>query len=289
MIDPKRVELSIYNWIPHLLTPVATTADKALNILKRSVAEMLRRYDIASKINAKNLIEYNKKVTEEEKFSYIIIIIDELADLMMSWDKKEIETSIARIAQMWRAVGMHLIVATQRPSVNVLTWLIKANIPSRIAFTVASQVDSRTILDSAWAEDLLWRWDMLYYPTWTVEAERVQWVFVETDEIEAIVNQLKLTIDPDMLQNLQNLEISEWKSKFEWSIMEKYDWEQDEDPEIIEKAIAILRETRKWSTSLLQRRLWLGYARAAKVLDILENLWIVWPSNWSKPREVYLD
>ena len=289
MIDPKRVELSIYNWIPHLLTPVATTADKALNILKRSVAEMLRRYDIASKINAKNLIEYNKKVTEEEKFSYIIIIIDELADLMMSWDKKEIETSIARIAQMWRAVGMHLIVATQRPSVNVLTWLIKANIPSRIAFTVASQVDSRTILDSAWAEDLLWRWDMLYYPTWTVEAERVQWVFVETDEIEAIVNQLKLTVDPDMLQNLQNLEISEWKSKFEWSIMEKYDWEQDEDPEIIEKAIAILRETRKWSTSLLQRRLWLGYARAAKVLDILENLWIVWPSNWSKPREVYLD
>ena len=207
----------------------------------------------------------------------------------MSWDKKEIETSIARIAQMWRAVGMHLIVATQRPSVNVLTWLIKANIPSRIAFTVASQVDSRTILDSAWAADLLWRWDMLYYPTWTVEAERVQWVFVETDEIEAIVNQLKLTIDPDMLQNLQNLEISEWKSKFEWSIMEKYDWEQDEDPEIIEKAIAILRETRKWSTSLLQRRLWLGYARAAKVLDILENLWIVWPSNWSKPREVYLD
>ena len=289
MIDPKRVELSIYNWIPHLLTPVATTADKALNILKRSVAEMLRRYDIASKINAKNLIEYNKKVTEEEKFSYIIIIIDELADLMMSWDKKEIETSIARIAQMWRAVGMHLIVATQRPSVNVLTWLIKANIPSRIAFTVASQVDSRTILDSAWAEDLLWRWDMLYYPTWTVEAERVQWVFVETDEIEAIVNQLKLIIDPDMLQNLQNLEISKWKSKFEWSIMEKYDWEQDEDPEIIEKAIAILRETRKWSTSLLQRRLWLGYARAAKVLDILENLWIVWPSNWSKPREVYLD
>ena len=162
MIDPKRVELSIYNWIPHLLTPVATTADKALNILKRSVAEMLRRYDIASKINAKNLIEYNKKVTEEEKFSYIIIIIDELADLMMSWDKKEIETSIARIAQMWRAVGMHLIVATQRPSVNVLTWLIKANIPSRIAFTVASQVDSRTILDSAWAEDLLWRCCLLY-------------------------------------------------------------------------------------------------------------------------------
>ena len=132
MIDPKRVELSIYNWIPHLLTPVATTADKALNILKRSVAEMLRRYDIASKINAKNLIEYNKKVTEEEKFSYIIIIIDELADLMMSWDKKEIETSIARIAQMWRAVGMHLIVATQRPSVNVLTWLIKANIPLQL-------------------------------------------------------------------------------------------------------------------------------------------------------------
>lgn len=289
MVDPKMVELSVYNWIPHLLTPVITNADKALNSLKWSVAEMLRRYQLASKINAKNLMEYNQKVEKNDRFHYIIIIIDELADLMMSWNKKEIEDNIARIAQMWRAVWMHLIIATQRPSVNVLTWLIKANVPSRIAFTVASQIDSRTVLDQGWAEDLLWRWDMLYYPTWITEPERVQWVFVETSEVEKVVNELKLTIDPDILKNLQIPEISEWKSKFEWSIMEKYDWNQEEDPEIIEKAIEILRETKKGSTSLLQRKLWLWYARAAKVLDILEDLWIVWPSNWSKPRDVYLD
>lgn len=289
MIDPKMVELSVYNWIPHLLTPVITNADKALNSLKWSVAEMLRRYQLASKVNAKNLIEYNQKVDKNDKFHYIIIIIDELADLMMSWNKKEIEDSIARIAQMWRAVWMHLIIATQRPSVNVLTWLIKANVPSRIAFTVASWIDSRTVLDQGWAEDLLWRWDMLYYPTWAPEPERVQWVFVETSEVEKVVNELKLTIDPDILKNLQIPEISEWKSKFEGSIMEKYEWNQDEDPKIIEDAIEILRKEKKGSTSLLQRKLWLWYARAAKVLDILEDLEIVWPSNWSKPREVYID
>ena len=287
MIDPKMVELSVYNWIPHLLTPVITNADKALNSLKWSVAEMLRRYQLASKVNAKNLIEYNQKVEKDEKFHYIIIIIDELADLMMSWNKKEIEDNISRIAQMWRAVWMHLIIATQRPSVNVLTWLIKANVPSRIAFTVASQIDSRTVLDQGWAEELLWKWDMLYYPTGAVEPVRVQWVLVETSEVEAVVNQLKLTVDPDA--NLMIPEIADWKSKFEWSIMEWYSWDLDEDEEIIKKAIEILRAEKKWSTSLLQRKLQLGYARAAKVLDILEDMWIVWPSNWSKPREVYLD
>lgn len=289
MVDPKMVELSVYNWIPHLLTPVITNSDKALNSLKWSVAEMLRRYQLASKINAKNLLEYNAKVEKSDKLHYIIIIIDELADLMMSWNKKEIEDNIARIAQMWRAVWMHLIIATQRPSVNVLTWLIKANVPSRIAFTVASGIDSRTVLDQGWAEDLLWKWDMLYYPTWNPEPLRVQWVFVETAEVERVVNKLKLTIDPDMLQNLQLPEIANWKSKFEGSIMEKYDWNQDEDPKIIEEAIEILRKEKKWSTSLLQRKLWLWYARAAKILDILEDLEIVWPSNWSKPREVFLD
>lgn len=289
MVDPKMVELSVYNWIPHLLTPVITNADKALNSLKWSVAEMLRRYQLASKVNAKNLIEYNEKVDKNDRFHYIIIIIDELADLMMSGNKKEIEDNIARIAQMWRAVWMHLIIATQRPSVNVLTWLIKANVPSRIAFTVASQIDSRTVLDQGWAEDLLGKWDMLYYPTWNPEPERVQWVFVETSEVEKVVNELKLTVDPDMIKNMQIPEIADWESKFKGSIMEKYDWNQDEDPEIINQAIEILRKERKWSTSLLQRKLWLGYARAAKVLDILEELWIVWPSNGSKPREVYLD
>jgi len=289
MVDPKRVELSVYNWIPHLLTPVITNPDKALNALKWCVAEMLRRYDLAVKLKARNLTEYNAKVSKEERLPYIVIVIDELADLMMSWNKKEVENSISRIAQMARAVWMHLMIATQRPSVDVITWLIKANIPSRIAFTVASQVDSQTVLGKKWAEDLLGRWDMLYYPTWAMEPERVQGVFVETEEVEAVVNEIKLTIDPDMLKNLQDDTIVNWVSKKAWSILEGYEWDQDEDPEIIEKAVEILRQSKKWSTSLLQRKLWVWYARAAKILDILEDLWVVGPANWSKPREVYVD
>ncbi len=289
MIDPKRVELSVYNWIPHLLTPVITNPDKALNSLKWCVAEMLRRYDLAVKVKARNLQEYNAKVNKQEKLPYIVVVVDELADLMMSGNKKEVEQAISRIAQMARAVWMHLIVATQRPSVDVITWLIKANIPSRIAFTVASQIDSQTVLWKKWAEDLLGRWDMLFYPTWAMDPERVQWVLVETWEVESVVNKLKLTIDPDMLSNMQDNTIVDWVSKNAWSIMEWYSWDQDEDPEIIEKAIEIVKQAKKGSTSLVQRKLWLWYARAAKVLDILEDLGVVWPSNWSKPREVYVD
>lgn len=287
MVDPKRVELSVYNGIPHLLTPVISNPDKALNALKWSVAEMIRRYDLATSVNAKNIKEYNAKVKQEDKWPYIVIVIDELADLMMSWNKKEVENSIARIAQMWRAAWMHLIIATQRPSVDVITWLIKANIPSRIAFTVASQIDSRTILDKAWAEDLLGRWDMLYSPTWVLEPQRVQWVLVETEEVEEVVNHIKLTVDPDMLNNMYDDSIVNGKYSTAWSILENYNWDQEEEPEIIEKAIKIVRESKKWSTSLIQRKLWLWYARAAKVLDILEELWVVWPANGSKPREVY--
>jgi len=228
MIDPKRVELSIYNGIPHLLSPVITNPEKALNSLKWAVAEMLRRYDLATQVNARNLWEYNKKVTKDKKLPYIVIVIDELADLMMSGQKKEVEWNIARIAQMARAVGMHLIVATQRPSVDVITGLIKANIPSRIAFTVASQIDSRTVLDKMGAEDLLGRWDMLYYPTGELEPTRVQWVLVEGSEIETVVNQLKLTIDPDMLSNMQDPEIANGKSTTAGSILEWYEWDQEE-------------------------------------------------------------
>jgi len=255
MVDPKRVELSVYNGIPHLLTPVITNPEKALNALKWAVAEMLRRYDLATQVNARNLKEYNSKVSKKEKLPYIVIVIDELADLMMSGQKKEVEGNIARIAQMARAVGMHLIVATQRPSVDVITGLIKANIPSRIAFTVASQVDSRTVIDKAGAEDLLGRGDMLYYPTGNLEPERVQGVFVETHEIESVVNEIKRTVDPDMLENMQDMSIAEGKSNFAGSIMENYEGEQEEDPEIIEKAIQVVKESRKGSTSLIQRKL----------------------------------
>ncbi|MDA9128893.1 DNA translocase FtsK [Candidatus Gracilibacteria bacterium] len=289
MVDPKRVELSVYNGIPHLLTPVITNPEKALNSLKWAVAEMLRRYDLATAVNARNLKEYNAKVSKTEKLPYIVIVIDELADLMMSGQKKEVEGSIARIAQMARAVGMHLIVATQRPSVDVITGLIKANIPSRIAFTVASQIDSRTVIDKMGAEDLLGRGDMLYYPTGNLEPERVQGVFVDTREVESVVNQLKMTIDPDMLKNMQDPDIANGKSTTAGSILEGYEGDQEEDPEIIEKAIQVVKESRKGSTSLIQRKLSLGYARAAKVLDILEELGVVGPANGSKPREVYVD
>ena len=287
LVDPKKVELSIYEWIPHLLTPVITNSDKAVNALKWSVLEMMRRYDMCTGKKSRNIVEYNAKVSESEKLPYIIIVIDELADLMMSGSKKEVEWNISRITQMARAVWMHLIVATQRPSVDVITGLIKANVPSRIAFTVASQVDSRTVIDRAGAEDLLWRGDMLYYPTWAVWAERVQWVFVDVDEIEAIVNQIKLTIDPEMVKQTYDPEIVNWKSDLKWSVMEWYDGDYDEDPKIIEDAIQTVREMWKASTSLLQRRMKLGYARAARVMDILEDLWIVGPADWSKPREVY--
>ncbi|QFR39213.1 DNA translocase FtsK [Candidatus Gracilibacteria bacterium 28_42_T64] len=289
MVDPKRVELSVYNGIPHLLTPVITNPDKALNALKWCVAEMLRRYDLATAVNARNLKEYNAKVEKDKRLPYIVFVIDELADLMMSGNKKEVEQSISRIAQMARAVGIHLIVATQRPSVDVITGLIKANIPSRIAFTVASHIDSQTIIGQKGAEDLLGRGDMLSYPTGNLEPERVQGVLVETDEVEAVVNQLKLTIDPDILNNLQDSSIVNGKSKTEGSILENYKGDQDEDPELIEKAILVVKESGKGSTSLIQRKLGLGYARAAKVLDILEELGVVGPSNGSKPREVYVD
>ncbi|MFA5916717.1 MAG: DNA translocase FtsK [Candidatus Gracilibacteria bacterium] len=289
MIDPKRVELSVYNGIPHLLTPVITSSEKAVNALKWGVAEMLKRYDLATAINAKNIKEYNEKVDKSKRFPYIVIIIDELADLMMSGNKKEVEGSIARIAQMARAVGMHLIVATQRPSVDVITGLIKANIPSRIAFTVASQIDSRTVIDKAGAEDLLGKGDMLYSPTGTLEAERVQGVFVETDEIEAVVNQIKLTVDPDVIENMYDPNIVSGRTTTEGSIMENYTGSQDENSEMVEKAIQVVKEAKKASTSLIQRKLGLGYARAAKILDILEELGVVGPSNGSKPRVVYVD
>lgn len=184
MIDPKRVELGMYNGIPHLLTPVINDPEKALNSLKWSVAEMLRRYDILQVARARNLGEYNEKKERKDKMPNIVIIIDELADLMMSGNKKEVENAIARIAQMARAVGMHLIVATQRPSVDIITGLIKANIPSRIAFTVASQIDSRTVLDSMGAEDLLGNGDLLYSPTGSSAPERIQGVYVSVEEVE---------------------------------------------------------------------------------------------------------
>lgn len=285
MVDPKQVELGVYDGIPHLLTPVITSPDKALNALKWSVAEMERRLTVFKWVGARNLDEYNAKVSSKDRMPIIVIIIDELADLMMSGNKKEVENAIGRIAQKARAAGLHLILATQRPSVDVITWTIKANVPSRVAFTVASRVDSGTILDSIGAEDLLGRGDMLYFPTWAMAATRVQGVLVETEEVERIVNHIKRTIDPEMLSDIYDASIVEWdRGNFEWSVGGG-DY-TDEDSKIIEEAIELVRSSGKCSTSMLQRHLKLWYGRAARVVDILESMGIVGPADGSKPREV---
>ncbi len=285
MVDPKQVELGVYDGIPHLLTPVINSPDKALNALKWSVAEMERRLTTFKWVNARNLEEYNSKVNSKEKMPVIVVIIDELADLMMSGNKKEVESSITRIAQKARAAWLHLILATQRPSVDVITGLIKANVPSRVAFTVASQVDSRTILDAIGAEDLLGRGDMLYFPTGAMASTRLQWVLVETDEIERVVNHIKRTIDPAMLEEIYDSSIVDGdRGNYEGSASS--DGYGDEDPNIIEEAIMLVRNSGKCSTSMLQRHLKLGYGRAARVVDMLESMGIVGPADGSKPREV---
>lgn len=289
MVDPKQVELGIYDGIPHLLTPVINSPDKALNALKWGVAEMERRYSTMKPMNVRNLEEYNAKVSNKDRMPVIVIIIDELADLMMSGNKKEVEAAITRIAQKARAVGLHLILATQRPSVDVITGLIKANVPSRVAFTVASNIDSRTILDQIGAEDLLGRGDMLYFPTGAMATTRIQWVLVETDEVERVVNHIKRTIDPAMLEDIYDHSIIEGdRGNWEGSVGGDNSGNSnfEEDPKIIEEAIELVRNAGKCSTSMLQRHLKLGYGRAARVVDILENLWIVGPADGSKPREV---
>lgn len=289
MVDPKQVELGIYDGIPHLLTPVINSPDKALNALKWSVAEMERRLTVFKWVNARNLEEYNAKVTQKDRMPIIVIIIDELADLMMSGNKKEVESAITRIAQKARAAWLHLILATQRPSVDVITGLIKANVPSRVAFTVASNVDSRTILDQIGAEDLLGRGDMLYFPTGAMSTNRLQWVLVETDEVERVVNHIKRTIDPAMLEDIYDHSIIEWdRGNWEGAVWGDNSGNSgfEEDPKVIDEAIELVRSSGKCSTSMLQRHLKLGYGRAARVVDILESMGIVGPADGSKPREV---
>jgi S-DNA-T family DNA segregation ATPase FtsK/SpoIIIE len=288
MVDPKQVELWVYDGIPHLLTPVINSPDKALNALKWGVAEMERRYSTLKPLNARNLDEYNAKVSDKDRMPAIVIIIDELADLMMSGNKKEVESAITRIAQKARAVGLHMILATQRPSVDVITGLIKANVPSRVAFTVASGIDSRTVLDAYGAEDLLGRGDMLYFPTGAMATTRIQWVLVETDEVERVVNHIKRTIDPAMLADIYDSSIVDGDrvSTWEWASSGEGNSAGEEDMKVIEAAIELVRSAGKCSTSMLQRHMKLGYGRAARVVDILESMGIVGPADGSKPRDI---
>lgn len=285
MVDPKRVELTPYNGIPHLLTPVITESEKAQQALKWAVAEMHRRYQDFAEKGYKNIREYNE--AQPKPLHRIVIVIDELADLMMQASKKETEALICRIAQMARAVGMHLIIATQRPSVDVITGVIKANIPTRIAFTVTSGVDSRTIIDSIGAEDLLGMGDMLYMPGNMSRAIRVQGVYVSTKEIERVTNQIKLTVEPTYDDSITKS--SEMMGMgTDTGLVGSGDDGMNQD-NLFNDAVSLISETGKASASLLQRRLSVGYARAARILDILEEHGLIGPANGAKARDIYIN
>lgn len=286
MIDPKVVELGIYNGIPHLLVPVVTEPRRAAGALGWAVTEMENRYKLFAENNVRDLKGYNRLAESHEDMipmPHIVIIIDELADLMMT-APGEVEDAICRIAQKARAAGMHLIIATQRPSVNVITGVIKANIPTRIAFAVSSSVDSRTILDMSGAERLMGRGDMLFYPVGAVKPRRVQGCFVDDDEVEAVVEFIKNgkvnEYDEAVLEEIERQAVSEKSSKDE-------DADEEFDP-MINQAIEVVVDAGQASTSLLQRRLKLGYARAARIVDQMEQKGVVGPYEGSKPRQVLI-
>lgn len=295
MVDPKVVELGIYNGIPHLLVPVVTDPRKAAGALGWAVTEMLKRYKIFAENNVRDLPAYNKMVRSGEyrnedgemlqPMPQIVIIIDELADLMMA-APNEVEDSICRLAQMARAAGMHLVIATQRPSVDVITGIIKANIPSRIAFAVSSQVDSRTILDMGGAEKLLGRGDMLFSPVGSQKPIRIQGCFVSDSEIESVVNFVKKVQESGYDQNV--IEEIEKNAVAEHDKSDGDNSSDDDQDVMIPEAIKCVVEAGQASTSLLQRRLRLGYARAGRLIDQMEQMGIVGPHEGSKPRQVLI-
>ncbi len=292
MVDPKRVELTLYNKVPHLLTPVITDAKKTILALKWAAKEMDRRYDILETEACRDIESYHSNIFDKSKKSaktgedsermpYIVIVIDELADIMSSYPR-ELESAIVRLAQMSRAVGIHLILSTQRPEVNVITGLIKANIPARVALKVASQIDSRTILDAGGAEKLLGAGDMLY-SSGDAQPERLQSAFISEGEVKKVVKYLADRYQDDMSSEL-NLTgtITHDKSIFESTIGD----ENEADDDLYEEARQIVIETGKASTSYLQRKLGVGYARAARLIDMLEEHGVVGPGNGAKPRDV---
>ncbi|MBO5725778.1 MAG: DNA translocase FtsK, partial [Clostridia bacterium] len=291
MIDPKVVELGVYNGIPHLLVPVVTDPRKAAGALGWAVTEMEQRYAMFAQNGVRDLAGFNKLVEsnpelELNKMPQIVIIIDELADLMMT-APGEVEDSINRIAAKARAAGMHLLIATQRPSVDVVTGVIKANIPTRIAFAVSSQVDSRTILDSAGAEKLLGRGDMLFNPIGSSKPNRLQGCYVSDEEVEAVVEYIKSDhsseYDEDVMQEIERQAAIEKKNKT--GVAEP---NLDDDDPMLNAAIETVVELGQASTSMLQRKLKLGYARAARLIDVMEERGVVGPYEGSKPRQVLL-
>lgn len=276
LIDPKKVELSLYQGLPHLFAPVVTDPKKAAAVLKLVVKEMEERYDLFSETGTRGIESYNNKVPENERLPYIVVIVDELSDLMMV-SANEVEESICRLAQMARAAGIHLILATQRPSVDVITGLIKANIPSRISFAVSSQTDSRTILDMGGAEKLLGKGDMLFYPTGSPKPQRVQGAFIDNDEISAIVDFVKNQANPDYIFDIEDINDP------------KLDLDSDEErDELYYEAVKLVVVNHRASISMLQRKLRIGHSRAARMIDMMEEDGIVGPYAGSKAREVLI-
>ncbi len=287
MVDPKVVELSVYNGIPHLLIPVVTDPRKAAGALAWAVQEMDDRYNKFATKGVRDLKGYNKAIEQDNeagKLPQIVIIVDELADLMMV-AKNDVEDAICRLAQKARAAGMHLVIATQRPSVDVITGLIKANVPSRIAFAVSSQVDSRTILDSVGAEKLLGKGDMLFFPSGAPKPSRVQGAFVSDDEVEKIVDFIKSNCTANYSEDI--LESIESGNKTDKEIAQSNDEEDDTDPFLME-AIQTVVETGQASTSFIQRRFKVGYARAGRIIDQMEERGVISGYQGSKPREVLM-
>ncbi len=284
LIDPKRVELTAYQSIPHLLSPVIVQADKAIGALRWAVSEMERRFEVLQHAGKRDITSYIKArqdSSEDENLPYIAIVIDELADLMSS-NGREAEAAIVRLAQMARAVGIHLIVSTQRPSVEVITGLIKANITSRMACQVASQIDSRTILDMAGAEKLLGNGDMLFITGNSAKPRRVQGAYVSDKEIKKVTDYLKALQEPDYKEEVSLSQTTSAGSGLGAGISAA-------DDELYEDAKEVVVRAGKASASLLQRRLRVGYARAARLIDILEEKGIVGPADGARPRDVFID
>ena len=286
MVDPKVVELSVYNGIPHLLIPVVTDPKKAAGALAWAVQEMENRYQIFAKKGVRDIKGYNEISKQEDTgvLPQIVIIIDELADLMMV-ASKDVEDSICRLAQKARAAGMHLVIATQRPSVDVITGIIKANIPSRISFAVSSQIDSRTILDMVGAEKLLGKGDMLFYPAGATKPTRVQGAFVSDKEVEKIVDFIKangeVKYNEDIIEQIENA------NKTEKDLEAEQADDDGTDPLLME-AIDTVVDTRQASTSFIQRRFKVGYARAGRIIDQMEERGVISGYQGSKPREVLM-
>ena len=287
MIDPKRVELPLYNGIPHLLAPVITDTRKTLNAFKWAVSEMERRYDILSKFGKRNIASYNE--IAKEKMPYIVFIVDELADIMVTAGK-EVETYIVRLTQMSRAIGIHLVIATQRPSVNVITGLIKANVPARISFSVASNTDSRTILDKSGAEKLIGKGDMLFVDPKDNKPRRIQGVFVSEEEVKKIANSLKLQLELPVSYCEEIVSDNDSSGEGPGGITGRIGIDNNQHKDVLySQAVDIVIQNKKASSSYLQRRLRIGFTRAARLIDIMEENGIVGPAQGSKPRTILIE